>query len=169
MIRGNRELESRGYVDRALSDVRHALTAALVEQKRKFSTAADFRRFGTAVARNKVSDFIRQHFHNKRTGASGVVEDWDRLAEQSGKCCEAEYGQLTVDLIAGIETLSEPHKMIIQMRFYGDASWAEIGKVIGKDEKTATAWLDIAADELKLYLDRKGWSNVDWGRIWKNR
>ena len=117
-------------------------TALAVENRTHFYALA------SRVMRRILVDYARQHNAEKRGGAAQrvAIEDIDILPEQSA----ADLLELN-EALARLEAIDERKCGVVDMRFFGGLTEAEIAEVLGVTEKTVRRDWHFA----KLWLYRE--------------
>jgi len=94
-----------------------------------------------AIAKNVLLTYRRKHPATEEMGETG----------ETGTSAESQaLGNLgRLDLIARVHALEEPGREVVYLRIFGDLSFAEIGRVLGRSENWARVTFYRAKEKLR--------------------
>ena len=94
-----------------------------------------------AIAKNVLLTYRRKHPAAEELGETG----------EQGTSAEAQaLGNLgRLDLISRVHALAEPGREVVYLRIFGDLSFAEIGRVLGRSENWARVTFYRAKEKLR--------------------
>ncbi|MFT4540207.1 MAG: RNA polymerase sigma-70 factor (ECF subfamily) [Planctomycetota bacterium] len=106
------------------------------------------------IATNKVRDFWRSRRHKDGQREVSVEDQEDSYAESAhqGPVEELESGEMSTIVGAAIESLPEGMRQTLILRYFEDLSFAEIGKIIDRNEAAVRKRYSRALSELRKFL-----------------
>lgn len=128
------------------------------------------------IAMNKARDFLQRQHAAKRGGGqvplSLNAEDPEhRLATDPASAAAGPDTQLlAAEQLAliryALERLGEPCREIIELRYFGDMSYEEIGRTLKLNQKTVSSRLSKCLDRLEMIARPVfGRKNTKWERV----
>jgi RNA polymerase sigma-70 factor (ECF subfamily) len=112
----------------------------------QYDPGRPFKGWWFAILRNCCLDILRRTKASRTQGLEGIdpalpdepeAFDWQRL-------------------VAGLAQLSEPHREILQLKYFGELSYEEIAAAIGIPRGTVMSRLHLARKALSAHIGKEG-------------
>ena len=135
---------------------------AVIKSIETFQGQSQFQTWLFRVATNKARDFRERQHALKRGGGQTTIslqlEDEqtgltvDPPCRAPGPDAQLVNGERAAMLHHGLETLGEPCREIIELRYFGDLDYEEIGRTLQLNAKTVSSRLSRCLDRLEEIL-----------------
>ena len=145
-----------------VQDITQSTFLALASSLRNYDSGHSLVRFVCMVTERTVIDEYRKAKAGKRNADTESVDHHDR-GEEGARMVESdiepldrqiERAQLTSHLRAALQKLDPRCRKLIQLRYYNELSFGEIGAIVGLTENTLTVQTRRCLEKLKaLYKD----------------
>ena len=135
---------------------------AVIKNIESFQGQSQFQTWLFRIAANKASDFRERQHAGKRGGGQAPVslqaEDGssgltiDPPSHAPGPDAQLVNGERSAMLHHSLETLGDPCREIIELRYFGDLDYEEIGRTLQLNPKTVSSRLSRCLDRLEELL-----------------
>ncbi|MBI3414262.1 MAG: sigma-70 family RNA polymerase sigma factor [Verrucomicrobia bacterium] len=135
---------------------------SVIKNIQSFQGQSQFQTWLFRVAANKARDFRERQYALKRGGGQTTIslqaEDEqsgltiDPPSHAPGPDAQLVNGERSTMLHHALETLGDPCREIIELRYFGDLDYEEIGRTLQLNPKTVSSRLSRCLDRLEEIL-----------------